>query len=62
MSFGSDSLFTAFDADGWSVNAAKAPTIDDAYKELPQADVSDRGRLFSRDFVPRISFGGAIKC
>lgn len=38
MSFGSDSLFTAFGGDGWSANSTKAPTVEDAYKVVPGGD------------------------
>jgi len=40
MSFGSEALFTAFDNEGWNTN--KAPTIEEAYKELPQRTTKDR--------------------
>lgn len=43
MSFGSDALFTAFEASDWSANASAAPTVEDAYKELPgQAHPEDK--------------------
>ena len=44
MSFGSDTLFAAFESDGWSANSSKAPTVEDAYKELPN-DVSVDDKL-----------------
>jgi len=44
MSFGSDALFTAFESDGWSANSSKAPTVEDAYKELPTQSPDDKLR------------------
>ena len=54
MSFGSEALFTAFDNEGWNTSKRlsrgkgfkldldKAPTIEEAYKELPQRTTKDR--------------------
>ena len=44
MSFGSDALFAAFESDGWSANSSKAPTVEDAYKELPSESPDDKLR------------------
>jgi len=40
--FDSESLFTAFDQVGW--NKAQAPTIDDAYEQLPDESDTDKVR------------------
>jgi len=45
MSFGSDALFTAFEASDWSANASTAPTVEDAYKELPGQSLAPDARL-----------------
>ena len=54
MSFGSEALFTAFDNEGWNSSKSvfsqsayyldldKAPTIEEAYKELPQKTNKDK--------------------
>ena len=54
MSFGSEALFTAFDNEGWNSSKLtffetlvylvldKAPTIEEAYKELPQKTNKDK--------------------